>query len=341
VGSGKRTYKLPKIEIKKFNGTLTEWLSFWSQFKKIDEDADLHSSDKFQYLVQAMVPGSRARELVDSYPQTAENYAKVIAALKERFGKEKLLKQVYVRELLKMVLNNAKKQDKVQLSRMFDQLESHLRSLESLGVTIEQMTEFLYPMVESSLPEEILIAWQRSPMYGRDGNLEIPPKSDLDYLMLFLKQEVQSEELRQLARSGFNSSCSITEKKKTNQFKQKGAWGEDDLPTAAGLFTGKVMNCIFCQNAHESKDCRKAQSLTLEEKRNRVKSNGGCFVCLKSGHTAAKCKVFVKCKVCQKKHMTIMCPNSEEKKPYSQTFEPTTDQVSKTVSSAMNCTNEV
>jgi hypothetical protein len=74
----KRQFKLPKIELKKFNGEVTEWLSCWSQFKKIHEDEDLHSSDKFQYLVQGMVEGTRARELVNSYPQTSENYPKVI-----------------------------------------------------------------------------------------------------------------------------------------------------------------------------------------------------------------------------------------------------------------------
>lgn len=34
----KKTYKLPKIEIKKINGDMKEWISFWSQFQKIHED---------------------------------------------------------------------------------------------------------------------------------------------------------------------------------------------------------------------------------------------------------------------------------------------------------------
>ncbi len=157
----KRTYKLPKIEIKKFNGEILEWLSFWSQFEKIHTDDDLHNSDKFQYLSQAMVDGTRAKELVNSYPQTSDNYPKVINALKDRFGKKKMLKQVYVRELIKMIAIKHSK-DKVPLSQLFDKLESHIRALESLGVTDEQTSEFLFPMVESALPEDILIAWQRS-----------------------------------------------------------------------------------------------------------------------------------------------------------------------------------
>lgn len=139
----KRTYKLPKIEIKKFNGEVLEWLSFWSQFEKIHSDKELHNSDKFQYLSQAMVEGTRAKELVNSYPQTSDNYPKVIEALVDRFGKKKMLKQVYVRELIKMIAMNVRTTEKVLLSKLFYKLEAHLRALESLGITDEQTSEFL------------------------------------------------------------------------------------------------------------------------------------------------------------------------------------------------------
>jgi hypothetical protein len=94
-GGKKKTYKLPKIEITKFYGELTEWLSFWSQFSKIHEDEDLHDSDKFQYLRMNMLAGTRGHDLVASYPQTGENYPKVIAALQQRFGDKKLLGDVF------------------------------------------------------------------------------------------------------------------------------------------------------------------------------------------------------------------------------------------------------
>lgn len=98
----KTTYKLPKIELKRFNDNVLEWLSWWSQFKKIHEDDDLDESDKFQYLAQSMVRGSRAKDIVESYPMTSENYPKVINALKNRFGREEMLIEVYVRELQKL-----------------------------------------------------------------------------------------------------------------------------------------------------------------------------------------------------------------------------------------------
>ncbi|GBM63892.1 hypothetical protein AVEN_99772-1 [Araneus ventricosus] len=49
--SEKRKFKLPKIELKKFTGDAKEYLSFWSQFRKIHEDTSIPNEDKMQYLL--------------------------------------------------------------------------------------------------------------------------------------------------------------------------------------------------------------------------------------------------------------------------------------------------
>ncbi|GFR25900.1 integrase_H2C2 domain-containing protein [Trichonephila clavata] len=46
---GIKQYRLLKIELKKFNGELINWLYFWSQFEKINSDPDLFESDKFYF----------------------------------------------------------------------------------------------------------------------------------------------------------------------------------------------------------------------------------------------------------------------------------------------------
>lgn len=84
VSTIKKTYKLPKLEVKKFNGELIEWLPFWAQFQKIYDDSQIDDADKSQYLFQSMIEGTRAHDLVIGYPQNAANYPKMVAALKER-----------------------------------------------------------------------------------------------------------------------------------------------------------------------------------------------------------------------------------------------------------------
>ncbi|GFV19921.1 uncharacterized protein TNCV_1882891 [Trichonephila clavipes] len=78
-----RKFKLPKIELKKFNGEAKEYLTFWSQFQKIHEGRGIAAEDKMQYLLQSMEPGSKAERLVLSFPATAANYPKAIDTLKE------------------------------------------------------------------------------------------------------------------------------------------------------------------------------------------------------------------------------------------------------------------
>jgi len=45
-----RTLKLPKLELPKFRGNVKDWLPFWSQFKKINDDSTISLEDKMQYL---------------------------------------------------------------------------------------------------------------------------------------------------------------------------------------------------------------------------------------------------------------------------------------------------
>ncbi|GFU92856.1 DUF1758 domain-containing protein [Trichonephila clavipes] len=155
-----------------------------------------------QYLLQSVEPKSKAERLVLSFPATAENYPKAIDQLKERFGREDLLVQIYVRELLNLVMKNAVSgRTKTDLSALYDELEGKLRSLESLGRTQEKYGDFLTPLVESCLPEEILMAWERK----RNTETDAKGSRTLEHLMTFLRLEVQGEEMVQLAKSGFGT----------------------------------------------------------------------------------------------------------------------------------------
>ncbi|GFV63708.1 DUF1758 domain-containing protein, partial [Trichonephila clavipes] len=77
------------------------------------------------------------------------------------------------------------------LPLLYDELESKLRSLESLGKTQDKYGDFLMPLVESCLPEEVLVAWKRS----RNHQTESEGSRSLEQLMNFLRQEVKGGEM--------------------------------------------------------------------------------------------------------------------------------------------------
>lgn len=185
---GKSRYKLPKLELVKFDGEPKNWLNFWSQFKGIHEDVNLSNEEKFQYLIQATVIDSQARSVVGSFPSIAENYPKAIGHRKTRFGKDKILIEVHVRELLQLVTNPNIRYE--PLSTLYDAWATKLRALESLGVTSDKNAAMLFPLVESTLSEETLQIWERT---KRMVETEDENEDQLQQLMKFLRTEVESE----------------------------------------------------------------------------------------------------------------------------------------------------
>ena len=91
--------KLPKLSIKKFNGTLTKWVTFWDSFNSsIHTNPTLSSVDKFNYLSSLLE--SSAAEAIAGLTLTAANYDEAIATLKKRFGNSQLIVNRHMEALL-------------------------------------------------------------------------------------------------------------------------------------------------------------------------------------------------------------------------------------------------
>ncbi|UYV63359.1 hypothetical protein LAZ67_2003843 [Cordylochernes scorpioides] len=307
----KRQIKLPKFELKKYTGELEKWLSWWSHFEKIHLDESLSDVDKFEYLIQSMVVGSKAHRLVTSFPLTQKNYNKVIENLKDRFGDRDMLTELYVRKLLKLVIASARS-EKRTLAQLYDDLVAHLHSLGSLGVdTKSGGGAFLYPLVESSLPLELIKIWQRSrtPFKERDySEIEAGIEHSgakvfdkLEGLIEFLKQEVKNAERISFVAEGFEPSLPLKQGKRENN--------PPKIHTASALFVGKTnLPCLFCdKDNHLSQNCFKAAKMLESDRLKRVQDAKVCFKCLRKNHLKKDCRSFVRCKRCQGPHFEIMC----------------------------------
>ncbi|UYV76241.1 hypothetical protein LAZ67_13003144 [Cordylochernes scorpioides] len=310
----KRICKLPKLELLKFNGTLKEWLPWWGQFERIHQDDSLSGIDKFHYLHQAVTKGSRAQKFLEGYTVTEANYIKAIEALKEKFGDRVLLTEMYVRQLLELIVERASSQRRT-LADLYDPLVASLRSLESLGVTADQNAVFLYPMVESSLPDDVLQIWQRRPEAGyQSGDNTGEPGSSqrLSDLLKFIKEEIRGAERLEFVRAGFKRAEKMPEKEIQRR----------TCPTAAHLLNQSISeSCAFCDMAnHTSRNCSRAKWMTLEQRRQRATRAKVCFRCLGRRHVARECRSRFKCFVCGGRHVELMCSRRiqemHEKKAY-------------------------
>lgn len=292
-----RQYRLPALKLREFDGSFKEWLPFWGQFQKIHEDPTLQDIDKLSYLNMSMKPNSPAKQLVESYPATAAMYPEVIQALKNRYGRTDLLTELYIRELITLILKNTVNQKKMSTSLLYDNIQCHLLNLESLGVTMDSCTPILMPLVSSSLPQELLQLWERNvvPMLST-RQPGATSKDHLCSLMDFLKLEVEGAQKLKLAQTTFGLPDTSTFKvgKKESMYPTD---VEENVATASSLVSHNNIKhyCLFCQGrSHYPQDCSKAKGMTLSERRDAVNKHHACYACLCSGH----CRNRPKCRIC-------------------------------------------
>ena len=299
-----RKINLPTLEWTKFDGDIQNWIRFYSQFSKIHEDDNITSEDKFLYLLQATT--GKALKLVQSYPPTGENYPKAFDALHKRFARDELLIDHYVRNLINLV--TAK--NEITLSNLYDQLHANVCNLETLGLTKDNYSCIILPLLESSLPVDLQRSWEkarkmkdnRNALGASSTSLDLVNLVGIEELMEFLRIEVEADEkIKAVNRFSFDK----------DEVERDG----DKFVTACELINdGKLQTCIFCGNSHSSHDCVSAQKLSLEDRKKIISKKAACFKCLELKHLAKDCKVFIRCILCSKAHYVLLCPLASDKK---------------------------
>jgi hypothetical protein len=180
---GLKAARLPKLELPKFSGDVKDWTSFWDKFTAIVHNSDIPEVNKFTYL-QSLLEGE-AKSVLQGLSVTADHYHIACQILKERFGRQRII-FANIQSLLNVSVTNYGKTCKVSsLWYLYDELQGHVRSLESFGIAGNEYGLFLTPVILSRLPQEIRLEWAREG-YKRE--------SDLDFLLKFLFNEIKCRE---------------------------------------------------------------------------------------------------------------------------------------------------
>jgi len=126
--------KLPKLDLKRFNGDISKWPSFWDAFESsVHNNTRLAAIDKFNYLNSLLMKS--ASEAISGLSITAANYDEAVAILKRRFGNKQLIINRHIETLLNVNSVKSGPSGNTQpLRQLYDLIESQVRSLNSLGV---------------------------------------------------------------------------------------------------------------------------------------------------------------------------------------------------------------
>ncbi len=275
--------KLPKLSIKRFNGDLTRWVTFWDSFNSsIHTNPTLSSVDKFSYLISLLE--SSAAEAIAGLTLTAANYDEAIATLKKRFGNSQLIVNRHMEALLSIAAIPSH-HDIKGLRKLHDSVETHIRGLRALGVPAETYGGLLTSVLVNKLPPELRLIVSRE-MTGE--------KWDLDRVMKIFEQEVDARE-----RASISSAPS------------KFPRAQPRIPTAATLVaSNSVLNsgnvsCVYCGQGHMSNSC--AAVVDVATRKEILRRAGRCYTCLRKHHLSKDCRSNLTCKKCRGRHHVTIC----------------------------------
>ena len=146
------TIKLRKLEIAKFGDDPTTWQQFHDSFTgAIHNSVSLTNVEKFNYLRSFLV--DEALHCISGLPLTNDNYENALKLLKDRYGNNQIIISAHMNALVKLpkVRNN----DIRGLRKFYDDIESNIRSLSSLGIETIAHGTLIATLILEKFPQEI------------------------------------------------------------------------------------------------------------------------------------------------------------------------------------------
>ena len=158
-GSTSNKVRLPKLELRRFDGELTEWTAFWDSYESaIHNSIDLSAIDKFTYL-RSLLEGPAATAIA-GLTLSSPNYAEAITILKKRFGNKQAIVSRHMDTL--MNLEAVASQNNYQgLRQLYNLMESHVRGLHALGIPSSSFGTLLASVFMNKLPPELRLTVSR------------------------------------------------------------------------------------------------------------------------------------------------------------------------------------
>lgn len=166
------------------------------------------------------------------------------------------------------------------IRRLYDSVETHIRSLKSLGVDSKTYGTLLASVLLNKLPQELRLIMSRK-------------TSDvgLDQLLEQVRQEIDA---RERARTTQPNPSQPTRKPR------------EQPHTAATLFSGySPASCCYCQQQHAAEACTTVKG--IKDRKRILRKSGRCFICLRRGHICRECRSRSKCSKCRARHHVSVC----------------------------------
>ena len=289
--------KLPKISLPRFGGDPVKWTTFWDSYRSaIHGNDSLSDVDKFNYL-RSLLDHTTLKAIAGLTLSTA-NYQQAIEILCKRFGNKQVIVSKLMDTLMSMdpIPSDRHLRD---LRKLYHHIESHVRSLRSLGIEATSYGALLSPVLLSKLPPDLRLIVSR-----KVSDTEL----DVDALLTTFEKELT-------ARERTNPQPTRRNVEKPRQ--------------TASVFLSTSQNvrtdpwCCYCERSHPSSSCPTVTSLA--DRKYILKTSGRCYNCLRKNHRSRSCKSTSRCLKCRRKHHTSICDAEQGQSPVTQHLNQTSE----------------
>lgn len=276
--------RLAKIKLKEFYGRFDEWPIFISMFDElVHNDNSLSNVTKITQL-KSYLRGEAAK-IVSHIIPSGDNYKVCYELLRNRYDN----KRAMLGQLLDTMFLIPKQDVEVSkaLKSLYDTVNECVLSIKALGVKIRNWDPLLNHIILHKLSSETIKNYECQLENVKE------PQSYAEF-MKYLESRflaLQSAE----AKNG-----NFLEKKSSGNVQNKANNAQNKS------FTYVEKTCIKCNAKHSTMECPELLKVQVNERLNWVQEKKLCTNCLSNSHTIRNCTSKYSCKVCKKRHNTIL-----------------------------------
>ena len=300
--------KLPSIKIPDFDGTLLKWNEFWDLFDTHVHKANLSDSSKF-VILKSHLKG-KALQKIEGIECSNAGYMHAVNIIFEHYNVPHKIVESIHRSLL--VLKKPS-YNLNEIENFSDQLVAYSRLLLSNGINLKE-NNILITIILEKLPHEILTSLVKA-----EGDISYT----LEMIIEQLKEAVTILRIKQDFQPTKSDSAPpptgifhTDSRKNPNQYPYQGQqkpWSQNPHSGSSGAGGYKpnqkppdnYNSCWFClKSNHRSKDCRLYPDPLSRLKR--AKELKLCTNCLKKDCHISRCQSKYSCKICSKRHNTLL-----------------------------------
>lgn len=300
------SFKLPQIQVPKFDGSFYRWIQFRDMFISLIHDNDrIQPIHKFHYL-SSYLEGDASR-VISNLEMSSANYTKAWSLLCERFDNKRQLIKNHLNSLFN--IEPISRESEKPLRALIDHVSKNLRALSSLGQPTDKWDTLIIHLVTSKLDAHTSLKWEEH----RNTMDEMPT---LDQFNKFIKNRADVlETCSNINNDKYKRQHSVTHPSSSHRY-------EKTHPRAQS-YSAQVVNntdsdnhshtqnnitqapaCVVCKGPHRIYNCPSFLSKSVEQRIQDSVKLKLCLNCLRPGHNRFTCRMGP-CRECKKRHNSL------------------------------------